>query len=82
MILPPCSFPLTPVQVLAQPPDSSDSDSDSDEEGADIRTLNNRMLGCMDKVRLLQQAKEAFAGGFPDSFQGDRSDDMAQLSRR
>ena len=28
---------------------SSDSDS-SDDEGQDIKILNNRMIGCMDKV--------------------------------
>ena len=75
---------------------SSDSDSDStDDEGQDIKILNNRMIGCMDKVfkmqtffsgdtfsqvRLLQQAKQAFAGGLPEM--EDRSDDIAALKHR
>ena len=75
---------------------SSDSDS-SDDEGQDIKILNNRMIGCMDKVfrldfflcfyftlfhqvRLLQQAKEAFAGGLPEM--EDRSEDIAALKNR
>ena len=60
---------------------SSDSDSDStDDEGQDIKILNNRMIGCMDKVRLLQQAKDAFAGGLPEM--EDRSEDIAALKKR
>ena len=61
---------------------SSDSSSDSsdDDDGQDIKILNNRMIGCMDKVRLLQQAKDAFAGGLPEM--EDRSADIAALKKR
>ena len=61
---------------------SSDSSSDSsdDDDGQDIKILNNRMIGCMDKVRLLQQAKDAFAGGLPEM--EDRSEDIAALKKR
>jgi len=76
--------PVTVEQVIpvhGQRDQSSDSDSDSsDDEGQDIKILNNRMIGCMDKVRLLQQAKQAFAGGLPEM--EDRSDDIAALKHR
>ena len=40
------------IPVHGQPDQSSSSsDSDSsDDEGQDIKILNNRMIGCMDKV--------------------------------
>ena len=38
---------------------SSDSDS-SDDEGQDIKILNNRMIGCMDKVFGLQCCRNIF----------------------
>jgi hypothetical protein len=56
---------------------SSSSDSSSDEDGEDIQS---KIIGCMDKVRLLQQAKEAFAGGLPEA--EDRSQDIEDLKRR
>ena len=92
---------LQVIPVHGQPDQSSSSsDSDSsDDEGQDIKILNNRMIGCMDKVfwiavlyvetcwwyrfgqvRLLQQAKQAFAGGLPEM--EDRSEDIAALKNR
>ena len=63
-----------------QSSDSSSESSDDEDGQQDIKHLNNRMIGCMDKVRLLQQAKDAFAGGLPEM--EDRSEDIAALKKR
>ena len=61
------------VNRVGEIPSSSSSDSDTeDEEKANMRSLNNKLISYIDKVRLIQQANDVWKGVPPTD---DRSVD-------
>ena len=51
------------VNRVGEIPSSSSSDSDTeDEEKANMRSLNNKLISYIDKVRLIQQANDVWKG--------------------
>jgi len=62
------------------PSDSSSSDSDTeDEEKSNMRSLNNKLISYIDKVRLIQQANDTWKGIPPTD---DRTGEIQMLKNK